>query len=88
MGAFSRVGVTGVLDGADTPSSTGGMVLEPEAWCGAFSEADLEVSGDDSVLFRGKGNSSAGGIGRMLGAPLSSEIEEESFIVGGEEVRA
>lgn len=88
MGSFSRLGNLGVFDGADTPCSTGGMVLGAEAWCGAVSEADLDVSGDDSMLFRGKGNSRAGGIGRMLVAPLSSEVEDESFIVGGEEARA
>ena len=35
---------------------------------------------DDSVLFRGKGNSSGGGMGRILVTPASSE-GGESFMV-------
>lgn len=35
------------------------------------------------MLCLGKGNSSAGGIGRMLATPFSSEMDEESFIVRG-----
>lgn len=48
-----------------------------------ISEGALEGIWVASVLLRGKGNSSAGGIGRMLVAPSSSKTEEESFIAGG-----
>ena len=57
-------------------------MLGTEAWCGTISEGALDGAGDDSMLCLGKGNSSAGGIGRMLATPFSSEMEE-SFIMGG-----
>ncbi len=42
----------------------------------------MDGAWNDSMLFRGKGNSSAGGIGRIVVPPFSSEAEESSFIVG------
>lgn len=48
-----------------------------------MSEGALDGAWDVSVLSRGKGNSSAGGMGNMFVPPLSSEVEEEPFIVGG-----
>lgn len=42
----------------------------------------MDGSWDDSVLLLGKGNSSAGGIGRMFVTPVSFEVEEEPFMVG------
>lgn len=80
--ALSRLGVTGVLDGVGAPLLRSGFVLGTEAWCGAISEGTLDGAWDDSVLFRGKGNSSAGGIGRIFVPPFSSEVEEEFLIVG------
>ena len=44
-------------------------------------EGVLDGAWDDSVLFRGKGNSSAGGIGRIFVTLVSSEWEDEIFIV-------
>lgn len=47
-----------------------------------MSEGALDGAWDDSVLSRGKGNSSAGGIGRIFVPPLPSEVDEERFMVG------
>lgn len=76
LGALSRLGVSEVLIGAGAP------LLRVVARGGTTFEGALDGVWDDSAMLLGKGNSSEGGIGRMLVAPFSSEMDESSFIVG------
>ena len=83
LGGLSAPGVAGMLDGVGVPFLGGAVVLGAEVWCGTVSDGALDGARDDSMLFRGKGNSSAGGIGRMLvPASMSSEVEEDASIMG------
>ncbi len=83
LSVLSAPGVAGIFDCAGVPFLRGAVVLGAEAWCGTVSESALDGARDDSMLFRGKGNSSAGGIGRMLvPASMSSEVEEDASMMG------